>query len=438
MDMELMEQTEGHFPRGLYTYHPVVVSRARGSRVWDEQGRALLDLTSGLGVLHLGHCHPLLQEAMVGQIRELVHVCSHVMHSRPSLDLARRLNALVPISGPCRTFFCNSGAEAVENAVKIARYATGRRAVLAFHGGYHGRTSLCSTLTGRASPYRKGFAPLASEVFHVPYPYCYRCPWGLSQPGCGLRCLQALDRLFLAECPAEEVAAVILEPVQGEGGVVVPPDGFMVRLHDLCREKGILIVADEVQTGLARTGVPFAMQHFGVEPDLIVLGKALGGGLPLASVTGREAVMESVHQGGLGSTFGGNPVACAAGLRLLQILWDEDLHTRAREIQMRLLSKAKDWKETFSWVGDVRGRGAMLGIELVKDMDTRKPAPAETRKVVRRCFEDGLVLLWGGLHRNVIRLLPPLNIPWDDLEMGLDVLDRCLRELGSSLSGVGH
>ncbi|MGQ9653336.1 MAG: aspartate aminotransferase family protein [Thermodesulfobacteriota bacterium] len=433
--MEYLDQTTGHFPRGLYTYHPVVVSRARGSTVWDEEGRALLDFTSGLGVLHLGHCHPLLQEAMVGQIKELVHVCSHVMHSRPSLELACRLNALVPIAGPCKTFFCNSGAEAVENAVKIARYATGRRAVVAFHGGYHGRTSLCSSLTGRARPYRKGFSPLASDVFHVPYPYCYRCAWGLSRPDCGLRCLQALDRLFLTECPADEVAAVILEPVQGEGGVVVPPDEFIARLQDLCRNNGILLVADEVQTGLARTGMPFAMQHFGAEPDLAVLGKALGGGLPLASVTGREAVMESVHQGGLGSTFGGNPVSCAAGLRLLQILWDEDLHTRAREIQMRFFAKAMAWEETFSWVGEVRGRGAMLGIELVKGKDTREPAPAETRRVVRRCFEKGLLLLWGGLHRNVIRLLPSLNIPWDELETGLDVLENCLRELASSFRG---
>jgi len=403
--------------------------------VWDEEGRRFLDLTSGLGVLHLGHCHPLVEEAMAGQIREAVHVCSHLMLSRPSLELACRLNAIVPVAGPCRTFFCNSGAEAVENAIKIARYATGRRGVLAFHGAYHGRTLLCTTLTGRTRPYRKGFGPLATDVFHVPYAYCYRCAWGLPPTGCGFRCLEAMERLFLTECPAEELAAVVFEPVQGEGGVVVPPDEFLVRLQKLCRDNGILLVADEVQTGLGRTGVPFATQHSGVEPDLVVLGKALGGGLPLASVTGRAPIMESVHPGGLGSTFGGNPVACAAGLRLLHLLWDEDLHTRAREIEMRLLSRARPWHEAFPCVGEVRGRGAMVGIELVKQRETREPAPAEAQRVVRRCFEKGLILLWGGLHRNVIRLLPPLNIPWEELEMGLDLLEESLKELDSTPPG---
>jgi 4-aminobutyrate aminotransferase/(S)-3-amino-2-methylpropionate transaminase len=418
-----------HLPRGLYTFHPIVVREGRGSRVLDEGGREFLDLTSGLGVLHVGHNHPALLEAMEGQLHALLHMCSHVMLHRPYLDLAQRLNGFVPVPDPCKTFLCNSGAEAVENAVKIARYATGRRTVVAFHGGYHGRTLLCTSLTSRSKPYRKGFAPLAPEVRHIPYAYCYRCAWKFDRPACPLRCLEEMERLFFMECPAEEVAAVVVEPIQGEGGVVDPPDGFLIGLQRICRKNGILLIADEIQTGLGRTGRPLAVQHSGMEPDLVVLGKALGGGLPLAAVTGRAEVMDSVHRSGLGSTFGGNPVACAAALRLLDILEKEELSARAQEIEERI--RAREWQDRYPFIGDVRGRGAMLGIELVKDPATREPAVSETRKAVRRAFEKGVLLISGGLYRNVIRLLPALNIPWEELDKGLDVLEASLNESGA-------
>ena len=417
-----------HLPRGLYTFHTMVAREGRGSRIVSEEGREFLDLTSGLGVLHLGHGHPALLDAMEGQIHALSHMCSHVMLHRPYLDLAKRLNQIVPIPDPCKTFLCNSGAEAVENAVKIARYATGRRTILAFYGGYHGRTLLCTTLTSRARPYRKGFAPLAPDVRHIPYAYCYRCPCASERNSCSLRCLEEMERFFFMECPAEEVAAVVVEPIQGEGGVVDPPEEFLTGLERVCRRHGILIIADEIQTALGRTGTFFGVERSGMEPDLVVLGKALGGGLPLAAVTGRAEIMDAVHGSGLGSTFGGNPVACAAALKLLDVLAQEGLPDRAKETGDHIRGRAERWKDQIPLVGEVRGRGAMIGIELVLGPQTKEPAKTETRRVVRRCLERGVVLLSGGLHRNVIRLLPALNILWEDLDQGLNTLEACLKE----------
>jgi 4-aminobutyrate aminotransferase/(S)-3-amino-2-methylpropionate transaminase len=344
------------------------------------------------------------------------------------LDLAQRLADLAPVSRPAKPFFCNSGAEAVEWAVRIARIATGRPAVLAFDGGYHGRTFLCSTLTSRAKPYRQGIVPLAPEVYHVPYATCYRCPWDKSPPRCDLRCLQAVERFFLLERAPEDVAAILVEPVQGEGGVVVPPDGFLPGLREICDRHGILLVVDEVQAGLGRTGETFAVAHSGIRPDLLVLGKALGGGLPLAAVIGSSSIMDAPHGSGLGSTFGGNPVACRGALALLDALQGESLSERAREIWHRFDTRAILWKDRFRSIGDVRGRGAMLGIELVKNPQTNAPAPALARRVVRSCFQNGVILMSGGVHRNVLRLLPPLNIPWAELDRGFEVLEAALGE----------
>lgn len=415
-------------PRGLYTFHHIVVKGGSGSRIIDENGREYVDLTSGLGVLQLGYADHRLLVAMREQSVALVHMCPHIILHRPYLDLTDRLNALATISGPCKSFLCNSGAEAMENAVKIARYATGRRTVLAFTGGYHGRTLLCTTLSSRAIPYRKGFAPLVPEINHVPYAYCYRCPWELEHPVCGLRCLEALNEFFFLSTPAEEIAAVVVEPIQGEGGVVVPPDDFLRGLHEICQKHGILTIADEIQTGLGRTGRTFAVEHACLQPDILVLGKALGGGLPLSAVVGRADLMDAPHGSGLGGTFGGNPMACAASLKFLEILFDDDLLRRAQEIQTRIESWAFRCETLFPYVGEVRGRGAMMGIELVKDKHTREPASSLASNVVRACFEQGVILIWGGLHRNVIRILPPLTIPWEDLEVGLLSLENALHD----------
>jgi 4-aminobutyrate aminotransferase/(S)-3-amino-2-methylpropionate transaminase len=418
-----------HLPRGLYSFHPAVIESGRGCRLITEDGRELLDLTSGLGVLALGHGDARLLEAMERQLHRLSHLCAHVALHRPYLDLTDRLDGLFPGSGPSKTFLVNSGAEAVENAVKIARHATGRRAVLAMDGAYHGRTLLGTSLTSRAHPYRRGHAPLAPEIHHVPYAYCYRCPWGLAEPDCALRCLEALERFFFLECPSDEVAALVVEPIQGEGGVVVPPDAFLRGLREICTRHGILFIADEVQTGLGRTGELFAMDYPGVAPDLMVLGKALGGGLPLAAVTGPAQFMDAPHASALGSTFGGNPLACAAAGTLIQVLQDDGLCARAREIFSRFEQRSAQWRLRFPRIGDIRGRGAMLGLELIEDPGTREPAPRQARALVRACRERGLLIVSGGLYRNVLRLLPPLTIPWEDWERAMDILEDALAGL---------
>ena len=414
-----------YIPEGLYTFHAATAKKALGSRIWDDRGKEYIDLTSGLGVCHLGHGNERLKTAMEAQLRDLPHMSPHIMGFESYYALAERLHEIRPFPGAAKCYLSNSGAEAVENAVRIARCASGKRGVVAFHGGYHGRTLLGSTLTSRAVPYRKGFGPLAPEVYHVPYAYCYRCPWDLDHPGCRRRCLQALDDLFFLVCPPEETAAVIVEIVQGEGGVVAPPDEFFKALEAKCRDNDVLVIVDEVQTGLYRTGRCFALDHSGIEPDVLVLGKALGGGLPLSAVLGKKDVMDAPHGSGLGGTFGGNPVACAAAVELMEIFNSEKegLIRNVEAIESRIMERGAHWKSRFSFVGDVRGKGAMMGIELVKDPSTKEPYPGRVRKIVRLCFENGVILLSGGLHRNVLRLLPPLNIPLGDLDAGLDAIE---------------
>lgn len=416
-------------PKGLYTFHPGLVVRAKGSRIVCSDGLEFLDLTSGLGVMALGHGHPTLMAALSRQMENLVHQCSHVMLHAPYVQMAKLLCRLAPVKGAAKVFLCNSGAEAVEWAAKVARSSTHRNVILAFDGGYHGRTLLGATLTSRAKPYRKGYGSLAPDIYHLPYPYCYRCPWGRSSGSCSTECLGALKRFFLLERDPDEVAAVFVEPVQGEGGVVVPPRGYLEALSKLCAEHGILLVADEVQTGLGRTGRLFASQHESIEPDIMILGKALGGGLPLAAVVATAELLDSVAASGLGSTFGGNALACAAGVALLEILQEGRPQARALEIQEQFMAMAMGWEKRFPYVGQVRARGAMLGLELVRDPVTREPAAKLAAQVVRRCKDKGILLLCGGLHRNVIRLLPPLVISPEEFQQALESLEEVLGEV---------
>lgn len=416
-------------PKGLYTFHPGLAVRGSGARLFSSDGKEFLDLTSGLGVMILGHGEKRLLEAIEAQARKLVHQCAHVMMHEAYLELATSLCRLAPWEERAKVFLCNSGAEAVEWAVKVARSATGRTAVVAFDGGYHGRTLLAASLTSRAKPYRKGYGSMAPEVYHVPYPYCYRCAWGKNQESCSLDCLGGLERFFFLERPPEEVAAVLVEPIQGEGGVVVPPKGFFQALSAICSKHGILLVADEVQTGLGRTGRLFCMQRQDVTPDLLVLGKALGGGLPLAAVVGRAELMDMVPASGFGSTFGGNPLACAAAHRLLKILVEEDIPQRAVRLETFFRQRAQAWIAEIPFLGEIRCCGAMWGLELVKSRQQREPFAPLAREIVKRCREKGLLLLSGGLYRNVLRLLPPLSISEQDLDWGLWVLGEVMREL---------
>jgi 4-aminobutyrate aminotransferase/(S)-3-amino-2-methylpropionate transaminase len=423
---ELMARREAAVPRGPFHATPVFVQEAHGATLTDVDGNRLLDFAGGIGCLNVGHRAKAVVRAATQQLSRFTHGCFHVTPYEAYVSLAERLNRLAPGAFPKKTLFLSSGAEAVENAVKIARAATGRPAVLAFEDGFHGRTLLALSLTSKVHPYKAGFGPFAPEVYRAPYGYCYRCAYRLAYPECDVHCVTALEDVFKRHVEAERVAAVVVEPVLGEGGFVVPPPDWLPRLRELTARHGILLVADEVQTGFGRTGRLFAVEHAGVVPDVLVAAKSIAGGLPLSSVTGRAELMDAAGVGGLGGTFGGNPVALAAAHAVLDAMEEGTLLRRAEEIGRRVSARAGAWKERFRLVGDVRGLGAMWGIELVRDRAARVPAREETAALSRACWERGLVTITAGTYGNVVRTLMPLVIADDELEEGLGVLEAAL------------
>jgi 4-aminobutyrate aminotransferase/(S)-3-amino-2-methylpropionate transaminase len=348
------------------------------------------------------------------------------------VELAERLAALAPGDFPKMAAFFTSGAEAVENAVKISRYATGRSGVIAFENGFHGRTLMTMSMTSKVKPYKFGFGPFAPEVYRMPYAYCYRCPLGLSYPGCGVACAEKLRDFFISHAAAEHIACLVVEPITGEGGFLTPPPEYFPRLKAICEEFGILFVADEVQTGVGRTGKFFAIEHWDVVPDIITVAKSIGGGMPLSGVVGRADLLNAPHVGGIGGTYGGNPLACAAGLAVLDAFENEDILGRAVRLGDRLHDIFTSWQKDIPMIGDVRGKGAMLALELVRDIKTREPAGDEARQVVSLCRENGLILLACGNFGNVIRTLMPLVITDDELERGLNILYSALRQVSSA------
>jgi len=362
--------------------------------------------------------------AIQDQAAKLIHFSALVGTYEPYVALCEHLNAVVPISDPCKTILSNSGAEGVENAIKIARAATGRQAIIAFEGAYHGRTLLTLTLTSKYS-FKKTFGPFAPEVYRAPFPAAYRM--GLSEEEAVTRCWDAFERMLVAHVGPEAIAAVIIEPVQGEGGFIPTPREFMRRLHDFCNRNGSVLIADEVQCGFGRTGTLFAMEQMRVEPDILVSAKSIAAGMPLAATTGRAAIMDKAHIGGIGGTYGGNPLACVAALEVLKMFNDGELLRRAHRIGAIVRERGAIWQREIPLVGDVRGMGAMMAIELVKDRTTREPAADEVLEVVRYCAEHGVLTMRAGLYANCIRLLMPLVITDDQLHEGLDVLDEALR-----------
>ena len=434
----LMERKRRAVPRGWANAIPVFVKEARGALVTDVDGNTFIDFAGGIGAVNVGHASPRLVEAVREQVGNYVHTAFQAAPYEPFVELAEKLNALVPGGFEKKTIFANSGSEAVENAVKIARAHTGREAVLAFENGLHGRTLLTMTLTSKAGPYKDGFGPFAPEVYRVPAPYPYRCPSGKDcSGGCKGDCFGFVERALVDEVDAENLAAVIVEPVSGEGGFIPFPDFYLRRLRELCDEHGALLIADEIQTGFGRTGTMFAIEHSGVAPDLLTTSKSLAGGLPLSAVVGRAEVMDSVEPGGLGGTFGGNPVACAAALAVLQVFEEEDLLSRANAIGERVTAVMREMQERHpDVIGDVRGRGPMAAIELVKDPRSRAPHKERAARVADNALQSGLMLLTAGQQGNVIRTLMPLPITDDELEEGLSILTRAVSETASRTSPV--
>lgn len=423
---ELRELRSRHVPQGVFNVHSMFVKEARGAIVKDVDDREFIDFAGGIGVQNVGHCARKVVDAIKRQADAYIHTCFHVAMYEPYLQLACKLNQVTPGNFEKTTMFANSGAEAVENAVKIARYYTGRPAIIAFENAFHGRTLMGMSLTSKVKPYKWGFGPFAPEIYRMPFAYCYRCPYGKEYPRCETHCADALYDFFINQVSADQVAAVIAEPVQGEGGFVVPPKEYFGKIQRICKENGIVFIMDEIQTGMGRTGNLFASEYFEVAPDIILTAKSLAAGMPLSGITGRAEMMNAPHVGGLGGTYGGNPVACAAALAVFETIQSENLVQRARDLGGKVRAAFERLKSKFDIVGDVRGLGPMMALELVKDRTTRQPAADETKKLVQMAFDKGLLLISCGNYGNVIRTLMPIIIEPKDLERGVALLDQCL------------
>jgi 4-aminobutyrate aminotransferase/(S)-3-amino-2-methylpropionate transaminase len=424
---ELMRRRAEAVPRGIYLGSPIYVAQAEGAVIEDVDGNRYLDLAGGIGCLNVGHRSPGVVEAIHAQVDRYMHTCFQVLPYHSYVRLAERINQLAPGKFAKKTFFVNSGAEAVENAVKIARAYTRRPAIIAFEDAFHGRTMMGLALTSKTHPYKAGFEPFPGDVYRVPFAYCYRCSYSLKYPECGVYCAQHLEDTFKRVVAAESVAAVIAEPVLGEGGFVTPPAEFFRMLVEIGRRHGILFIADEVQTGFGRTGAMFACERYGIEPDLLVTAKSLGGGLPLGAVTGRAEIMDAAGEGALGGTFGGNPVCVEAGLAVLDAFEQDGLCARANELGDRFAQRARRWQQQWPQIGEVRGLGGMQAMELVRSRESREPAASETKAIVRYCYEHGLIVLSAGSYGNVIRLLMPLVMSDEQFEEALSVLEAALQ-----------
>lgn len=416
-------------PRAIGSHLPAAIVRAEGAVLTDEDGHEFIDLTGGLGCLNVGHSHPAVVRAIQDQAARFTHTDFAVAPYSVYVQLAERLAALAPGPSPKKVAFFSSGAEAVENAVKVARAATRRPAILAFEGAFHGRTYMAMTLTSKVHPYKRDFGPFVPEVYRLPYPNPYRWPGGPAR--CAQEALDAIEQAFATAVQADRVAAVVVEPVLGEGGFVVPPPAFLPSLRDLCDRHGIVLIADEVQTGIGRTGRFFAFEHAGIEPDLITVGKSIAAGMPLAAVIGKAGLFDLLPDNSLGGTSVGNPVCCAAAVAVLDVVEREGLVGRAVTIGHRLRERFLAWQARYPLVGDVRGLGAMMAVELVKDRTTKTPAPDETKRIIEGAMARGVLLARAGVYDNVIRILTPLVIAEAQLDYALDRIEEVLRDYNS-------
>lgn len=425
----LLDRRNKCIPQGPFNITPAFIKKASGAVMTDVDGNEFIDFAGGIGVNNVGHCHPKVVKAIKDQAEKFIHTCFHVAMYEPYIELAEKLNKLTPGDFSKMTMFANSGAEAVENAIKVARYATKRDGIICFENAFHGRTLLTMSLTSKIKPYKLGFGPFAPEIYRMPYAYCYRCPFNLKYPKCNTACADYLEDFFIGNVAAESTAAVLAEPIQGEGGFITPPPEYFPKLKKICDKYGIKLIIDEIQAGAGRTGKFFAIEHWNVEPDIITMAKSFAGGMPLSAVTGREELMNAPHAGGLGGTYGGNPVACSASLAVLEILIDDGMLARSKALGETLWKKFNALKDKYEIIGDVRGKGPMLGLELVRDRETKEPAAAEAKKLVQLCYEKGLIILSCGNFGNVIRTLMPFVITDEQLDRGLTILEDSLNEL---------
>lgn len=421
-----LERRKNALPAGLAKSTDIAVQKAEGALVWDLDDNCLIDFAGGIGMINVGHRNGKVVAAMKEQLDKYIHTCTLVTTMEPYLELAELLNSLTPGDFPKKTLLANSGSEAVENAVNIAKYYTKRNAVLCFEGAYHGRTLLTLSLTSKYGLFKKGFGSYVSDIYRIPAPNLYRKTEGFTDDQYIQECIKALDHAFITQVDPESLAAIIIEPVQGEGGFLTIPAPYLHKLRTVCDKYGIVFIADEIQCGASRTGKLFAVEHSGVVPDIIVSAKSIGAGMPISAVTGKAAIMDAPHPGGVGGTYGGSPIACVAAIEALKILSSPSFLQRSVEVGEHIRTTLEGWKEKYPMIGDVRGIGAMRLVEFVKDKTSREPDPDITLKVIRDAVAHGLILIRAGLYSNCIRLLPPIVITDEQLAEGLAVLEDAI------------
>lgn len=422
----LQERRNNVIAKGFGSSTSKYVAHAKGAVITDVEGNEYIDFAAGIAVMNVGHSHPKVVQAIKDQAEKFTHTCFMVAPYESPIALAEKLCEAVPGDSNKTVMFVNSGVEAVENAVKIARYYTKKTGIIVFEGAFHGRTLLGMSLTSKVKPYKHGLGPFAPEVYRMPYANCYRCPFGKEYPSCDIACADHLEDFFISHVGAEQTAAILIEPVQGEGGFIAPPKEYFQKLKKICEKNSILMIADEIQTGMGRTGHMFAMDYYGVEVDITVVAKSLGAGMPISAVVGKKEIMDSVHPGGIGSTYAANPIACEAALAVFDIFESENLLSQAKVLGEKLQLKLRGLQEKHALIGDVRGIGPMIGMELVYDRETKTPAPEKVQQLVEFCLERNLFILACGTHKNVIRLLMPLVITEEQMTRGMEIIDSGL------------
>ena len=425
-----INQRNEYVPAGVYLVQPVTIAKSKGAVVEDVDGNTLLDFTSGIGVTSLGHCTDEIVQTITDQANKLIHSCIHVGNYQVYIDLAKKLCDITPGSHKKRALMLNSGSEAVENAVKIVRQSTGRPNILSFENSFHGRTYMAMTLTGKVDPYKIGLGPFVPGVYFTPFPYAYRCPWGTEDKDeCAKAAIHHIEKsVFKTQVDPNTVGAIIVETLQGEGGFIDPPKSFFPMLKEVADKHDIKMIFDEVQTGFGRTGKMFAVEHYGVVPDVITMAKAMANGLPLSAVVASEELMGDIHPGSLGGTYGGNPIGCATSLKVIEIMEREDIPGRAEKMGVKLRKQLDEMKEKYPKIGDVRGLGPMLAMEFVKDPKTKKPDAETSSSIMKECLKNGLMTLKAGLYNNAIRLHPPLIIEDDLLETGMGIMEAAIKK----------
>ena len=424
---ELIARREAATVHGMALLTPVVIAEAKGAIITDVDGNSLIDFAGGIGALALGHCPDAVSQALKRQAEKLIHTCALVASYEPFIEVVEMLNKIAPGKGPKKSALLNSGAEAVEAAVKVARCYTGRPAIVVFEGAYHGRTNLTLAMTSKYARFKKGFGPFAPEIYRLPFPNLYRRPAEMSEDQFVDFYVKQLDHAMVAQVDPSDVAAIVIEPVQGEGGYIPTPPRFLQRIRALCDEHGMLMIADEIQCGFGRTGKLFAIENYGIVPDLLVTGKSIASGMPLAAVTGSEEIMKAPNPGGMGGTYSGNPLACVAAIETIKMISDPAFLENAQKVGEHIRSRLKLLQSKTDLIGDVRGLGAMLAIELVSDPIKKSPAPDATIRLRQEALRNGVIILPAGLYFNCVRFLPPLNISQELIDEGMDALGLAMQ-----------